>query len=610
MSSLRLALLFAVLFAAPARADVVYTDTPGDGSGNAGNCVRVAGPVDPDADPNTGPCTIRDAVSAAAADDTVYVPAGDYALTGQFRIDKNLTLQGAGARSTTISATGDIYTDGDGGISEQTMRDLTVSATTLFNDGAQLGLERVQLVDSTDGNALYALGTGIGGEFARTDVRDSLIAGNTNPPQQFPFPGPSTGGAVWSNGELTLVNTTIAGNTAGFAAALYVTGGSTATVVHSTIAGNVATEDGSAVRTTGGSTIRFRGTIVAEACDGDGAFASDGHNLLDAAAGCGLTEPTDLLDATPGLGALGDHGGPVDTLGLLADGDGIDAGAVACELGGGDPLLGDARGVARPAGDACDIGAVEYVPASVEITAPVDGRHIAFGAQVAADYACPLPAPARLSSCTGPVADGASVDTSTAGEHTFTVVAEDSAGNRASRTVSYTVDAPVVPPVAPPAPAPEQPDAPPTCHGLPATVVAQPGARLVRGTDGRDVIVGTAGRDRIQAQGGADVVCAGGGDDRVSGGAGRDRLYGEAGPDRLSGSTGSDTLSGGAGDDTLDERGGGEGSDVLSGGRGADRVLAAGWGADRVNCGGGADRAVLDPTDRERACERVRMRRM
>ena len=155
MSSLRLALLFAVLFAAPARADVVYTDTLGDGSGNAGNCVRVAGPVDPDAEANTGPCTIRDAVSAAAADDTVYVPAGDYALTGQFRIDKNLTLQGAGARSTTISATGDIYTDSDGaGVSEQTMRDLTISATTLLNDGAQLGLERVQIVDSTDGIAL------------------------------------------------------------------------------------------------------------------------------------------------------------------------------------------------------------------------------------------------------------------------------------------------------------------------------------------------------------------------------------------------------------------------------------------------------------------------
>ena len=177
-------------------------------------------------------------------------------------------------------------------------------------------------------------------------MRDSLIARNTNPPQVFPFPGPSTGGAVWSNGELTLVNTTITGNTAGFGAALYVTGGSTATVVHSTIAGNVAT-DGSAVSTTGSSTIRFRGTIVADACDGGGAFASDGHNLLDAAAGCGLTEPTDLLDATPGLGALDDHGGPVDTLGLLADGDGIDAGAVACELGGGDPLLADARGVAR-----------------------------------------------------------------------------------------------------------------------------------------------------------------------------------------------------------------------------------------------------------------------
>ena len=91
--------------------------------------------------------------------------------------------------------------------------------------------------------------------------------------------------------------------------ALYVTGGSTATVVHSTIAGNTATA-GSSVTVAGG-TMRLRGTIVADTCAIGGTMTSEGHNLLDAPAGCGLTDPTDRLDAAPGLGALGDHGGPL-----------------------------------------------------------------------------------------------------------------------------------------------------------------------------------------------------------------------------------------------------------------------------------------------------------
>ena len=328
MRSLRLGLLLALLFAAPARADVVYTNALGDGSGSAGNCVRVAGPVDPGTDPNTGPCTIRDAVSAAAADDVVFVAAGTYALTGQFRIDKNLTLQGAGARTTTISATADIYTDSDAaGVSQQTHP----RPHRLRNDRDQrrrAAPARTSADRRRDRGrrASRRWGPASAGEYARTAIRDSLIARNTNPPAQIPFPRPSSGGAIWSNGELEVVNSTITANTAGYGSALYVTGGSTATVVHSTIAGNVATV-GSGVMTTGGSTLRLRGTIVADTCANGGTMASDGHNLLDAPAGCGLTDPTDRLDATPGLGALGDHGGPVDTLGLLADGDGIDAGA-------------------------------------------------------------------------------------------------------------------------------------------------------------------------------------------------------------------------------------------------------------------------------------------
>ena len=44
-----------------------------------------------------------------------------------------------------------------------------------------------------------------------------------------------------------------------------------------------------------------------------------------------------------------------------------------------------------------------------------------------------------IESCVGDVADGADVDTSTLGEHTFTVQATDKAGNTDSKSVTYTV---------------------------------------------------------------------------------------------------------------------------------------------------------------------------
>ena len=61
-------------------------------------------------------------------------------------------------------------------------------------------------------------------------------------------------------------------------------------------------------------------------------------------------------------------------------------------------------------------------------------------ATVTADYSCADEAGGSgIASCVGTVADGAPVDTSTLGEHTFTVDASDNAGNSTSRSVTYTV---------------------------------------------------------------------------------------------------------------------------------------------------------------------------
>ena len=81
-----------------------------------------------------------------------------------------------------------------------------------------------------------------------------------------------------------------------------------------------------------------------------------GYNLTDDTS-CGFTEPTDLVVADAMLGPLQDNGGSTETHDLLFGSPAIDAGSVNCP-----PPATDQRGVARPQGAGCDIGAVEYLP--------------------------------------------------------------------------------------------------------------------------------------------------------------------------------------------------------------------------------------------------------
>ena len=77
------------------------------------------------------------------------------------------------------------------------------------------------------------------------------------------------------------------------------------------------------------------------------------------------------------------------------------------------------------------------------ITSPADGANFTKGQAVNANYSCSDGASAPglnpVRGCIGPVADGAALDTSSAGAHTFTVVATSSDGQTSSLTVTYTV---------------------------------------------------------------------------------------------------------------------------------------------------------------------------
>jgi sugar lactone lactonase YvrE len=85
----------------------------------------------------------------------------------------------------------------------------------------------------------------------------------------------------------------------------------------------------------------------------------------------------------------------------------------------------------------------DATPPTITLTAPLSGSSYPQGTVVNASYSC-SDATSGVASCSGTVASGSPINTSTTGSMSFTVTATDRAGNPASTASSYTVTAPVV----------------------------------------------------------------------------------------------------------------------------------------------------------------------
>jgi large repetitive protein len=245
-------------------------------------------------------------------------------------------------------------------------------------------------------------------------------------------------------------------------------------------------------------------------------------------------------------------------------------------------------------------------PASTEATTAAFGFNSPDGG---ATFECRLDG-AAFAGCTSPVnLSGLGV-----GTHTFRVRAIDALGNADPTPAEFTWDvtaaAPPPPAPAPPAPAPAPAPAPPAATPPPATPQAAP-------TSNDDYIVGTAIAETIRGLAGNDLLHGHGGNDRLSGDGGNDRIYGGPGDDRMSGGAGNDRLDGQAGRDTIDGNDGNdslvgrEGRDVLRGGSGNDSINAATDRVvgDTVDGGPGRDLCMVNPNERARNCEQVRVLR-
>ncbi len=252
----------------------------------------------------------------------------------------------------------------------------------------------------TGGNDVFLSGGGISVDASATLLlTDSAVEDNTA----------SRGGGIWSAGTLHLVRTTVARNHAvgeedenAFGGGIEIDAGGTGEIENSTISGNTALTDFEEAVTGRGGGIYTSGNLglhnvtIAENRAGTGAFGDGGglfqnfggdarrtvstntlvarnfgfncagtqfdqieatNGLSDELArpSCNSPVATNLLVADTRVGSLANNGGPTDTMALPTDSPGIDAGGGSC------PAT-DQRGVARPRGTRCDIGAYEGDP--------------------------------------------------------------------------------------------------------------------------------------------------------------------------------------------------------------------------------------------------------
>jgi predicted outer membrane repeat protein len=171
------------------------------------------------------------------------------------------------------------------------------------------------------------------------------------------------GGGISSTGTTTVSNSTLHGNSAGYAGGGICNWGplgpaTALTVTNSTLSDN-SSANGGGIYNHPDNTLTLMNSIVAN--------SSAGNNCLGPIAGAGNLSYPDAScpgsNANPMLGPLRDNGGPTLTMEPDLASPAINSGdETICQS---DPVNGrDQRGVTRPVGPYCDIGAVEvdYLP--------------------------------------------------------------------------------------------------------------------------------------------------------------------------------------------------------------------------------------------------------
>jgi len=208
-----------------------------------------------------------------------------------------------------------------------------------------------------------ASGFGYGGgvfDNASMIVTNSTFSGNSS--------AKAGGGIYYTGRTLTVTNSTFSGNSSpgiyGGGGIYSYNDGGTVTIVNSTFSGNSAGSGlGGGIYNLGPATLE--NTIVVNStsggdCANNGNPITDGGYNLDDDGSCGFSPANNSFSDNPNanLGSLGSNGGPTQTFALLYPSVAIDPIPLLAN-GCGSVIFTDQRGVLRPQGSACDIGAYE-----------------------------------------------------------------------------------------------------------------------------------------------------------------------------------------------------------------------------------------------------------
>ncbi len=354
----------------------------------------------------SGVCTLRAALqesNAMAGDNSIELPAGTYLLTrpggggvteGDLDVLGPVRVLGAGAESTRIDGNGarlntrifrvqsgslqvrDVTLQNGGSQSVSAGGGILVEAGSVFlsrvvmtgneafSNGGAIALFGgfLSMTDSTlDANVVTSRGGGLyAGSGTTVGISGSTLSNNQS----------TLGGALQSFGTLTLENSTVSGNS-GSAGTGGIINVGTMDLNNVTVTNNTSGES-SAGRAGGiasnGGVLHVRNSLIAGnfnpggSPDCAGPIDSQGHNLIQDTTGCTLSGSTtgNLTGVNPLLSPLANNGGPTRTHAIGATSPARDAGSPAAA---GTSSLAcrvvDQRGVSRPQGARCDMGAFE-----------------------------------------------------------------------------------------------------------------------------------------------------------------------------------------------------------------------------------------------------------
>lgn len=288
---------------------------------------------------DSGTATLRNAIASANSGDTItFGVSGTIILNSTLpTITKALTINGAG-QNVTIS----------GGNSVEIMAvvyggNLSLNAVTISNGnpfgqavvgGAIQNSGTLNVTNSTFTNnsaiSVGGIGGAIGNLFGTANIANSTFSGNTAGPY-------GDGGAIGGFGTVNITNTTFSGNSATYGGAISING---TTIINNSLL----------TKSTGAD------------CYNSGTFMG-ANNLSDGSC------PGTIATATNIASTLANNGGPTQTFALLSGSDAIDAvpngkcvyvsSGTNSLFSNGAPIATDQRGVSRPQGPLCDIGAYE-----------------------------------------------------------------------------------------------------------------------------------------------------------------------------------------------------------------------------------------------------------